>query len=104
MYRLGLGTEESNTRLQSAFDHLLKYVEEIFAFDDLDREFLTKCDEIKSKWESEVNRVLAEVNIERKEFEPLSMRDFRDGFHSEHIGHLLSIMQYLPRAYPDAKW
>ena len=104
LYRLGLGTDESNSRLQSAFDHLFKYVEEIFAFDDLDKEFLPNCEQIHSKWEAEVNRVLSEINIERKEFEPLSMRDFRDGFHSEHIGHLLSIMQYLPRAYPDAQW
>jgi ring-1,2-phenylacetyl-CoA epoxidase subunit PaaC len=28
----------------------------------------------------------------------------RRGHHSEHLGHLLAIMQYLPRTYPDAKW
>ena len=28
----------------------------------------------------------------------------RDGHHSEHLGHLLSEMQFLQRAYPDAKW
>lgn len=104
MYRLGLGTEESNSRLQLAMDHLLKYIEEIFNFDAIDNEFLPNTKTIHSNWESEVNRVLAEINIERKEIQPLSMRDYRDGFHSEHIGPLLSIMQYLPRAYPDAKW
>ena len=104
LYRLGLGTEESNARLQEAFDHLFKFVEEIFAFDDLDKEYLPNCGELQSQWNKEVNRVLSEINIERKEYEALSMRDYRDGFHSEHIGHLLSIMQYLPRAYPEAKW
>lgn len=104
MYRLGLGTEESNSRLQVAVDHLLKYIEEIFSFDELDRTYLSDCKKLESIWQNEINLVLSEVNIERKEIEPLSMRDFRDGFHSEHIGHLLSIMQYLPRAYPDAKW
>ena len=28
----------------------------------------------------------------------------RRGHHSEHLGHLLAIMQYLPRTYADAKW
>jgi ring-1,2-phenylacetyl-CoA epoxidase subunit PaaC len=29
----------------------------------------------------------------------------RDGrMHTEHLGHLLSQMQWLPRAYPDAVW
>ena len=28
----------------------------------------------------------------------------RRGHHSEHLGHLLAIMQYLPRTYPDATW
>jgi len=104
MERLGLGTEESNTRLQKAIDHLLKYVEEMFAWDALDREQLSDCDKITAVWENDINQTLATCNIERKTIHPLSMRDFRDGFHSEHIGHLLSIMQYLPRAYPDAKW
>lgn len=104
MERLGLGTEESNSRLQSAIDHLLKYVEEIFSFDPIDEEMLSDTNKIHSNWESEVNQTLAACNIVRKEIMPLSMRDFRDGFHSEHMGNLLSIMQYLPRAYPDAKW
>lgn len=104
MDRLGLGTEESNSRLQNAVDHLMKYVEEIFAFDAIDNEFLSNTAEIKSAWENEINSKLSSCNIERKEVLPLSMRDYRDGFHSEHMGHLLSIMQYLPRAYPDAKW
>ena len=28
----------------------------------------------------------------------------RRGHHSEHLGHLLALMQYLPRTYPDAVW
>ena len=104
MYRLGLGTDESNKRLQDAVDHLLKYTSEIFNFDDLDQLYYADCEKIELTWNSEINRVLGEINVVRKEVPELTMRDFRDGFHSEHIGHLLSIMQYLPRAYPDAKW
>ena len=28
----------------------------------------------------------------------------RRGHHSEHLGHLLAVMQFLPRTYPDAIW
>ena len=28
----------------------------------------------------------------------------RRGHHSEHLGHLLAVMQFLPRTYPDASW
>jgi ring-1,2-phenylacetyl-CoA epoxidase subunit PaaC len=28
----------------------------------------------------------------------------RRGRHSEHLGHLLATMQFLPRAYPGARW
>lgn len=104
MERLGLGTEESNSRLQKALDQLMKYVEEIFAFDDIDQKYFQDCKKLETIWNNDVNATLEACNLTRKEIMPLSMRDFRDGFHSEHIGHLLSIMQYLPRAYPDAKW
>lgn len=104
MYRLGLGTEESNRRLQDAVDHLLKYTSELFNFDELDQEYIPDCEKLEKTWNSEVNRVLTEISIERKEVPELSMKDYREGYHSEELGEILSIMQYLPRAYPDAKW
>jgi ring-1,2-phenylacetyl-CoA epoxidase subunit PaaC len=102
--RLGLGTEESNERTQNAINHIMKYIEEIFNFDEIDQSFLSNTAEIEAKWNNEINQVFAAANLERNNVPPLSMRDYRDGFHSEHLGPMLSIMQYLPRAYPDAKW
>ena len=104
MNRLGLGTEESNKRMQHAVDHLMKYVEEIFNFDALDKKYFVDCEKIKTVWNNEIETTLNESNLKRNIVPAVTMRDYRDGFHSEHIGHLLSIMQYLPRAYPDAKW
>lgn len=102
--RLGIGTEESNHRMQKALDHLVKYVDEIFAFDELDKTYIPDPEKLKAVWYKELDQILAESNLKRNPYPPLSMRDFRDGFHSEHMGHLLSIMQFLPRAYPDAQW
>jgi ring-1,2-phenylacetyl-CoA epoxidase subunit PaaC len=58
MNRLGLGTEESNSRLQKALDHLMKYVDELFAFDELDKTYLADCEKLKSIWFKEVDEVL----------------------------------------------
>ena len=33
-----------------------------------------------------------------------AQRGGRQGRHTEHLGHLLTEMQFLQRAYPDAKW
>jgi ring-1,2-phenylacetyl-CoA epoxidase subunit PaaC len=47
--------------------------------------------------------VLAEAQLES----PADQRPIlggRRGHHSEHLGHLLAVMQFLPRTYPDATW
>jgi ring-1,2-phenylacetyl-CoA epoxidase subunit PaaC len=104
MLRLGIGTEESNSRLQSSIDHMWKYMQEIFAWDDLDNEFLTDTTAVTENWNTEITRVFKEANLNLPESNKLDIRDYRDGFHSEHLGPILALMQYLPRAYPDAKW
>ena len=47
--------------------------------------------------------VLAEATLEA----PKDQRPIlggRRGHHSEHLGHVLAVMQFLPRTYPDAVW
>jgi ring-1,2-phenylacetyl-CoA epoxidase subunit PaaC len=34
----------------------------------------------------------------------LQIRGGRIGIHTEHLGHLLSEMQYLQRSHPGLKW
>ena len=48
--------------------------------------------------------VLAEATLEPPK--PTSARSSAAarGHHSEHLGHLLCAMQFLPRTYPDATW
>ena len=104
MLRLGIGTEESNSRLQVAINHLWKYVQEIFLFDELDNEFLVDTDSITKDWKAETAKVFKASNISEPETKHYDIRDYRNGFHSEHLGLILATMQYLPRAYPDAKW
>ncbi len=104
MERLGLGTDESNARMQLAIDSIWKFMEEIFKFDDLDKKYLKNADQIFSIWNKEVSETLNASNLKRPEDIKNHIRDYRDGFHTEHLGLMLTEMQYLPRAYPDAKW
>ncbi len=40
----------------------------------------------------------------RRPVYPRAVKGGRVGHHSEHLGHLLATMQFLPRTYPDATW
>jgi ring-1,2-phenylacetyl-CoA epoxidase subunit PaaC len=104
MLRLGLGTEESNSRLQEAVNQMEKYLPEIWNWDDIDRKYLSDCDKIHTNWENQVDEILKKANIQKPAESPVFMGDYRDAVHTEFLGHMLTEMQFLPRAYPDAKW
>ncbi|MBK7130895.1 MAG: phenylacetate-CoA oxygenase subunit PaaC [Crocinitomicaceae bacterium] len=104
MQRLGIGTPESNQRTQNALNHFYKYVHEMFAFDQLDGKFIPDTQSLEKIWLSAVALTLSESNLQQPEIRKIYQHDYRNGFHTEYLGHLLSEMQFLPRAYPDAKW
>ena len=58
---------------------------------------------LKSDWDDIVNDVFLEATVNRPEDEYMHSGG-RQGIHTEHLGHMLSEMQYLQNAYPDAKW
>lgn len=107
-YRLGLGTNESQMRLQEAFNNLWMYTGELFEMYDLDAILVNQnigidLNLIKSKTLDFYQSVLqaSEITIPNVDF---MQTGSRQGIHTEHLGHLLAEMQYLQRAYPDATW
>ena len=106
--RLGYGTAESHEKVQSAIDNLWMFTNELFEMNQVDNNMLTlkigvDCLSIKAKWDQIIDEVLSEATLKRPENTHMTSGG-RDGIHTEHLGHLLSDMQYLQRAYPDAKW
>ena len=106
--RLGDGTEESNAKVQSAIDNLWMFTNELFEMNDIDNEMVKQkigvdCSSLKSEWDNIIDKVLAEATLKRPE-DTYMISGGREGIHTEHLGHLLSDMQYLQRAYPDSKW
>ncbi|HEX8226223.1 MAG TPA: 1,2-phenylacetyl-CoA epoxidase subunit PaaC [Allosphingosinicella sp.] len=106
--RLGDGTEESRRRIEDGLAWNWRFVPELFEMDavaaimaesGIGPDLLA----LRSDYEARVRAVLAEATLTP----PPDQRPIlggRRGHHSEHLGHLLAVMQFLPRTYPDAKW
>lgn len=108
LVRLGDGTEESHQRAQAALDSLWPHTRELFDADEVDRE-MQACGiapdlaEIEAAWRGRVDAVIEEATL-RRPADPRYAWYGKRGQHSEHLGHLLTAMQYMQRAYPGARW
>ena len=106
--RLGDGTEESTARMREGLDWCWRFVPELFEVDAKLEEMIalqTVPDprSLERDYRAAIGDVLAEAKLEV----PPDQRPIlggRRGHHSEHLGHLLAVMQFLPRTYPDAVW
>jgi len=108
MLRLGDGTEESHYRMQKAVNALWAYTGELFETDEAtalleDKNVAVDMAVIKKKWKEEIESVMKEAQLEVPE-DVYMQTGSSKGVHTEHLGHILSEMQYLQRAYPDAIW
>ena len=106
--RLGDGTSESHAKVQLAIDNLWMFTEELFEMNDNDiqmeqQKIGVDCPVLKPQWDIIINDVFLEARVNRPEDLHMTTGG-RQGLHTEHLGHLLSEMQYLQRAYPDATW
>ena len=106
--RLGDGTEESRRRIEDGLAWNWRFVPELFEMDGLARFMAERgigadLEALRADYDAQVAAVLAEATLQP----PPDQRPIlggRRGHHSEHLGHLLAVMQFLPRTYPDAKW
>ena len=106
--RLGDGTSESHAKVQLAIDNLWMFTEELFEMNDNDiqmeqQKIGVDCPVLKPQWDIIINDVFLEARVNRPEDLHMTTGG-RQGLHTEHLGHLLSDMQYLQRSYPDATW
>ena len=108
LIRLGDGTGESNTKVQDALEELWMYTGELFEMDNLDVELLNSCiavdnSALKLEWDRMVNKTLVKAKLTRPK-DAYMATGGKKGLHTEYLGFILSEMQFLQRAYPDAKW
>lgn len=107
--RLGDGTEESHQRMQHAMDELALYVDDLFEVSEAEtllesEAIIPALSSFPKAFKDEVNQVVAEAKLSFNLANGFLRKGGKRGLHTEHLGHLLAEMQFLPRAYPDAKW
>ena len=94
--------------MQSALDKWWPYTAELFSENETDVTALRDAlgpawSSLQSAWSAAVLPVLEKAALKVPGPTPFRSRG-KHGVHSEHLGHLLSEMQYLQRAYPGATW
>lgn len=106
--RLGDGTDESHRRAQNALDELWPFTGELFESDQIERALIDKgiaVDpmSVKKRWSNTLDHVFEEAALTRPR-DGYMQSGGRSGRHSEHLGYILTELQFLQRTYPGAKW
>jgi ring-1,2-phenylacetyl-CoA epoxidase subunit PaaC len=106
--RLGDGDETSRARMQAALDELWRFTGELTTPDAVDEELAAKgaaphLAGIEKLYTEQMRTTFDEATLAIPDH-ALMQQGGKAGFHSEALGHLLSEMQWLQRAYPGAKW
>ena len=100
--RLGLGTEESNQRMQNALVELYPYALQTFTESAGEDQGIPKSEILHSAWDAEIRPVLSESNLEPPEGDksPVQSREV----HTSHLFELVEEMQVVAREDIEAQW
>lgn len=106
---LGDGTPQSHDKMQNALNLLWPFTGEMFHSDEVDAKMAAAGiapdpASLREGWMERVRATLGEATLTLPE-DMFAHKGGRTGKqHTEHLGHLLTQMQWLQRAYPDARW
>ena len=108
LQRLGDGTEESHARMQAGIEDLWMFTGELFEIDNVETMLIEEGiavdnSSLYTKWNIVVTDAITKATLIRPA-DGYMQSGGRNGVHTESLGFILAEMQYLPRAYPDAKW
>lgn len=106
--RLGAGTEESQARMATALGQLYPFTGEFFRATDVEKEMLSAgiggdIQSYQEPYTKLIKAVLHEADLALPESLPRVVKG-KTGIHSEHMGFILSELQYMQRAYPNMEW
>ena len=107
--RLGDGTKESHGRMGKALEELWPYTGEMFEPTGYENEAIINrvgiaVSNIKNNWLNKIKIVLEEATLPLPKEDTWMHTGGKNGIHTEHLGYLLSEMQFLQRAYPGCQW
>ncbi|MEI9806504.1 MAG: 1,2-phenylacetyl-CoA epoxidase subunit PaaC [Bacteroidota bacterium] len=101
--RLGDGTAESHQRMLKAIDELWRYSGEMFIPVSYEKECGVDTSTLREPWFNKVKEIFDEAIL------PVPGKTFmqeggKQGQHTEHLGYILTELQYLQRTYPGSEW
>ncbi len=106
--RLAGGTIESRRRIEKALKQLWLYAPELLEGDAIDAEAANSAlgpdwTELRAPWQAEMQALLCEAGLEMPK-DAAFRSTGKTGVHSEHMGSLLTDLQYLQRSFPGGVW
>lgn len=106
--RLGDGTEESKAKTQEAIDALWPYTKELFEVTKADQEMIdagiaVDNAKLEDTYYKRVTEVLNEATLQVPENQYFQTGG-KKGMHTEHMGPLITELQYMQRTYPNMNW
>lgn len=106
--RLGDGTTESHGRIQTAINDLWIYTDELFQPTEADTAMVAQgigvdLTKLKANYYQQVSAVLAEATLITPVVEYFQ-KGGKQGIHSEHMGFIVTELQFMQRTYPNMNW
>ena len=99
----GDGTDESHSRMLKAMDELWRYSGELYMPADFEKEAGIDVSQLLPAANEKIIAVMEEATL------PIPGNLFmqsggKEGKHTEHLGYILTELQYMQRTYPGAEW
>ena len=106
--RLGDGTNTSHQKIQEAINDLWTYTDELFHQTDTDKKMIIEgigvdVTKLKESYYKRVVDVLKEATLEVPESKWFQ-KGGKQGIHTEHLGFILTDLQYMQRTFPNMTW
>lgn len=107
--RLGDGTAESHQRMQQAVIELWPFVAELTRAEAYEKilaaaGIAVELETIANSFNQKIKEIFDEAGLLAPTGESWRHSSGKAGVHSEHLGYILTEMQYLQRVYPGCTW
>jgi ring-1,2-phenylacetyl-CoA epoxidase subunit PaaC len=86
-----------------AIDELWRYTGEMFIPADYEKDLAIDFAAIKKQWDEKVKIIFDEATLTIPE-KVFMQTGGKTGVHTEHLGYILTELQYVQRAYPNSTW
>ncbi|MCB0695828.1 MAG: phenylacetate-CoA oxygenase subunit PaaC [Chitinophagaceae bacterium] len=106
--RLGDGTDESHEKIQAAANDLWTFTGEMFTMTAAeqimaDKGIAVDVKQLLAGWIEEVKAVFEEATLSLPE-NSWMQEGGKSGRHTEHLGYILTELQFMQRTYPGMEW